>query len=232
MQNNPSILAGALPGDSACHGLSLPTPRKPSLSAARLRQGKLLLNQQCWMWGRDVCREEGNLLLEYGFERQRRIDGGSGSTQYTLHLPHATKEEPRRMVRLWGFGFFFVDLAATSNKDATYSGIFLNRFEFVARHVQALPEFCLANEMATLERASDLALLPDALRWIGGYESWVLDRIGLNYRERCLSGWGKRRTSPELVPSAWMRLAQEIEATCTRSRRSSDAIYAQVEQVP
>ena len=28
-----------------------------------------LLNQQIWYWGRDICKEEGNLLVEIGFER-------------------------------------------------------------------------------------------------------------------------------------------------------------------
>ncbi|NYF77796.1 hypothetical protein [Granulicella arctica] len=205
---------------------SVPILRQQMLSAARQRRGSLLLNQQCWVWGRDVLHPEGNLLLEYGFERQRCPEKTSTSTQYTLHLPllpqptSPTGAHTARVVRLWGFGLFFSD-HLTRLDQTEYSGIFLNRFEFVARSVQKLPAFCAARDMASLKRADELTLLPDALRWIAGYEDWVIRRFGTHYRDRCLATWNKRRISPDQVSPAWLRLAQEIEASHTRFCRSS-----------
>ena len=57
------------------------------LSCALQRRGSALLNQQCWFWGQDVRRAEGNLLLELGFQRQRPPEEQQGCTQYTRAQP-------------------------------------------------------------------------------------------------------------------------------------------------
>jgi hypothetical protein len=79
------------------------------------RQGRILLNQQCWLWGQDVRRAEGNLLLDFGFERLRAPEEITGSSQYTLALGK------NDFLRLWGFGLFmeasgeaFISTAMTS----------------------------------------------------------------------------------------------------------------------
>jgi hypothetical protein len=51
-----------------------------------MNRGRTLLHQQCWLWGQDIRRAEGNLLLEYGFERKRPPEGANACSQYSLQL--------------------------------------------------------------------------------------------------------------------------------------------------
>ena len=57
------------------------------ISGARRRKGQEVLDRQCWNWGRDIVRPEGNLLLEAGFLKRRPHEGEAGSSCYTLTLP-------------------------------------------------------------------------------------------------------------------------------------------------
>jgi hypothetical protein len=50
------------------------------------RRGAELLHLQCWLWGCDIRRAEGNLLLAYGFSRQRPPSGAAGSSAYLMAL--------------------------------------------------------------------------------------------------------------------------------------------------
>ncbi len=45
------------------------------------RRGRKLLHEQCSHWGADIRREEGNLLIEYGFERYRPPAEDNGCSQ-------------------------------------------------------------------------------------------------------------------------------------------------------
>ena len=65
-----------------------------------LRFGDQLMQQQLWCWGRDVERAEGNLLMEFGFERHRDCAIDPQSTCYRLDCDELH-------VSLWGFGMFF-----------------------------------------------------------------------------------------------------------------------------
>ena len=65
-----------------------------------LRFGGQLMEQQLWCWGRDVERVEGNLLMEFGFERHRECEIDPQSTCYRLDCDELH-------VCLWGFGMFF-----------------------------------------------------------------------------------------------------------------------------
>ena len=56
------------------------------ISGPRRRKGQELLHQQCWNWGRDIVRSEGNLLLEAGFLKRRPPGEEAGSSCYTLAL--------------------------------------------------------------------------------------------------------------------------------------------------
>ena len=61
-----------------------------------------LLNQQIWYWGRDICKEEGNLLLEIGFERiEPPPTSDAVSSVYSLELPG------NRNIILRGYGIFY-----------------------------------------------------------------------------------------------------------------------------
>jgi len=183
------------------------TPPRQHLSSAIARRGKALLNQQCWLWGQDIKRVEGNLLLVHGFERLRPPDGLSGSSQYTLPLPGNLN------VRLWGFGIYF----------GAESGIFLNRFEFIPREA-SMADLWQARDMTGLPRARSLFLLVQILRWIGAYEAWVLRSFGPEYRKSCLCGWqGGNVIRPDLIPEAWRELALLVERSSAPHQPSSRA---------
>jgi hypothetical protein len=172
-----------------------PTPR---LSTSIRQSGRALLNQQCWLWGQDIKRAEGNLLLQHGFQRLRPAPGQSGSSQYTLQLGDTLH------VRLWGFGMYF----------GREQGIFLNRFECIPRRAE-LSDLWQAQEMTQLPRAIDLSLLPAALRWITGYEQWVLTTCGASYRSTCLRGWEAAVGTPHLLPTLWQQLAEDVQNALT-----------------
>ena len=153
---------------SAHAAQSLPNPLR--------RRGTLLLNQQCWLWGQDIRRVHGNLLLERGFTRLRAPAGCSGSTQYTLAMPGNYR------VRLWGFGFYF----------GTTTGIFLNRYHFTPRAAAVSTLWQEAQRLDSLARSHDFVLLAAALQWIAAYEAWVLETCGLEYRLATLGSWKRR----------------------------------------
>ena len=109
------------------------------LPSSLQKRGKVLLNQQCWLWGQDVRRPEGNLLLERGFERLRPPEEAGGATQYTLFLTNDLR------VRLWGFGMYFGGV----------QGVYVNRYEFVPRSASFAYEWQTAETMGSFHRCSD-----------------------------------------------------------------------------
>ncbi|WP_263356404.1 hypothetical protein [Acidicapsa ligni] len=163
------------------------------LPSAVRRRGRALLHQQCWLWGRDIKRAEGNLLLHYGFDRIREPGGTSGFSQYTLSLPG------NLYVRLWGFGIYF----------GYAEGVFLNRFDFVPR-ATSLQDGWQSLEMTGLPRAQDLSLFPSVLRWMSSYEKRVLEEWGPEYRATSLAGW-KTRIAVKDISVGWLGLAQQVE---------------------
>jgi len=158
------------------------------------RRGQQLLSQQCWLWGRDVKRNDGNLLMAFGFERLRPPEGISGSTQYTLHSSNDFR------VRLWGFGMYF----------GHDQGIYVNRYEFVARTATFKEGWQGPNSIGSLPRSRDLHLLAQASGWIAAYESWVLRTAGLSYRQSALQGWKERACRVSEVPAFWTELSRDI----------------------
>ena len=68
-------------------------PRRLYMGKRVRRLGQSLLTQQCWCWGRDVTRPDGNLLLQYGFTRHRPPGQERGATTYICLL--YTSPSPR-----------------------------------------------------------------------------------------------------------------------------------------
>jgi hypothetical protein len=170
-------------------------PPKQYIPSAILKRGRALLHRQCWLWGQDITREGGNLLLAYGFERVRPPEGISGSSQYTLELPG------ERHLRLWGFGFYF----------GSATGIYVNRYEFIPRET-SLRDLWQAKEMDRLRRAHEFNLLPEAVRPIASYESWVMREYGAEYRASCLRGWDSKVGGGLNIAADWLELAKSLEA--------------------
>jgi hypothetical protein len=171
------------------------------------RRGEALLHQQCWLWGCDIRRPEGNALLAYGFKRQRPPADARGSSAYLLACASDS------VVVLWGFGLFYGDPT---------DGVFLGRYGFAPaparlRDLARLPwspaQIAPAAAPARPEAHGDLQTqLVAALRWIAGYESWVLATLGAAYRQHCLAEWpaGPFRIPAERMADEWQILATTL----------------------
>ncbi len=75
------------------------------------------MHRECSLWGADVRRPAGNLLIEYGFERYRPPVEVNGCSQYILNIGM------HRRICLWGFGLYY----------GRRRGIYLGRFQFNPR---------------------------------------------------------------------------------------------------
>ena len=176
------------------------------LSGPRRRRGQELLHRQCWNWGRDIVRPEGNLLLEAGFLKRRPPQGETGSTCYTLALPDGDS------LMLWGFGVLY----GTPRK----GGVYLNRYQF--RPVW-LPSETIQGPiwkpgMIPTGQAPPSPRIPvdltvAAIRRTADYEEWALAHCGLEYRRAVLRQWNRPsgQLPPETLPRAWRTLADAIE---------------------
>lgn len=89
------------------------------LPSTQRQRAETLLDQQFWCWGQDVRYPGGNLLLDYGFVRQRPPAGQRGSSAYTL------APTPGRHLVLRGFGLSY---AADG-----VGNLFLPRYGFAPR---------------------------------------------------------------------------------------------------
>ena len=176
------------------------------ISGVHRRKGQQLLHQQCWIWGQDILRPEGNLLLEAGFTRQRPPQGVAGSTQYVLRLVDAG------CWMLWGFGFFY--------GTPDLGGIYVNRFQFRPQWMGLdavggaiwKPDMIPSGELPP-DPSVILKLAAAAVRRIADYEDWALSRCGLSYRRAVLERWRETtKTAPERLPEAWRALAEQIES--------------------
>ncbi len=175
---------------------------------ARVQQhGAELLHLQCWLWGCDIRRPEGNLLLEYGFSRQRPPAGAAGSSAYLW------KAEPDIAIVLWGFGAFC--------GSPVNGGVYLRRYEFAPRYVPRI-EMRRLPWLPDQVRAAVIPAEPDVqrqmgqqftslLEWIARYETWVLESCGLEYRRQCVSESTKHtfRIPVDRLVEEWQQLAQQ-----------------------
>jgi hypothetical protein len=165
--------------------------------------GQAMLHQQCWCWGQDIKRGEGNLLIEHGFGRTRAPKGYKGSPTYHKRL------DDHRAVTLWGFGMCYAE--------AGRGAVFLSRYGFAPRFsasheisrqawkAEHLSEFRAPHTPAQCQES--LRLLAAALCWLADYEARVLADHGADYRTRTLKQWSHAVLKPNEVPSEWQRLS-------------------------
>ena len=166
------------------------------------RFGGRLLSQQLWCWGRDIAYPDGNLLMRFGFERHRDSDADARSTCYRL-------DQDELHVALWGFGMFF--------GLREFGGLYLNRFEFCPDSApiesislsihwpDQLPIFDRPYGQDQWQRARKL--WESLLFWISEYERWVLDVVGLDYRNECVETWLRPFVLADRIPDAWQFLS-------------------------
>jgi hypothetical protein len=177
------------------------------LSKKNVQRAAKLLNEQCWCWGADIRYPDGNLLLTYGFRRERAPSPQAGSNMYMFH------PSPTQQVILWGWGMFY--------SKRSVGGLFLGRNGFAPMMTSidmlSTPVFT-ATELPSLfiprtEKEYQITeqLIGNGLRWIAGYETWVLSVAGECHRLACLSEWRKRPVTGCHAPEQWSCLAAQIE---------------------
>lgn len=163
-----------------------------------------LVQQQFWLFGADIRRSTGNLLLELGFARYRAPDPTQGSSCY------AAPKTDAEAVHLWGFG-----CCLTS---ADEERIFLSRHRARARRMPATVTLeCLhsvpkLHSLCRSELDDRLPLQQAALlRWFGSYERMALAQTGLAEREATLAQLAHRQVCPAAeIAARWDALAEAI----------------------
>lgn len=189
-----------------------------TLPARVRRRGEALLHQQCWYWGCDIRRAEGNLLLEYGFEQFRPPDTERGSTAYRLEVSNG--DSSARRLTLWGFGLYYAN-------ERHGGGVFLRRYEFepkLGSEVKLiLPMWTIEQLSPELrvprgreERSRALELVAEACALIERYEHWVTGVCGATYRRACAARFRRAAFRPDEVTAEWGAISDEC-------RRRSDA---------
>ena len=170
-----------------------------------------LLSQQLWCWGRDILRPAGNWLIELGFDRiSPPIEMPDCASVYTLTL------SPSKRIVLRGFGLFF--------GDDSRGGVFLERFAFQPQFTnqstmtldawscQDLPPL---RKPEGSERSACRLMTMELIDWIIGYETQVIERLGIDYRRDTLLSWnnGRRWFLPaEQMMGQWRKLSLDIGA--------------------
>jgi len=165
--------------------------------------GLKLMAQQLWCWGRDIEHPDGNLLMQFDFERHRYLGIADQSTCYRL-------DDQDLHVCLWGFGMFF------GRRDL--GGLYLGRFNFcpswapveslsLGIHQTAdLPAFDRPRGITQWQRAREL--WKSLLQWIADYERWVRSTADLRYRQECVETWLRPFVRADRMASAWQFLSR------------------------
>jgi hypothetical protein len=178
-------------------------PGRPQTPARRVRlrlpgwrHWQPLLHQQCWCWGEDIRRPEGNLLLARGLGRVR----GLRNSRYT----QTTGGEA---VTLWGFG------AAYGVEGL--GGVFIERFTLRLRLGPVRPpDGWSAAELvgySAPRSAEELARAADLFRrfavWVADYERWVAETMPRGYRQAMLDRWDHPAVPATEMERAWRQIS-------------------------
>jgi len=189
-----------MPGSKATHSSAVVPSRL-------VKRGGKLLHQQCWCWGQDIRSPLGNLLMTHGFERRRPPSTDDGqATCYVLQT------STQATVRLWGFG-----LAYAPRRGAA---IFAGRYRFAPTPLPRRSSMHnVWNGAGVPDAIPTAAIAPPAwwtmvaaMRWIAGYERWILAAAGEGWRVATTKGWRDAAVPGEALGPAWDELAEAIEA--------------------
>ena len=157
--------------------------------------------KQIYAFGKDILYER-NLLLEYGFTKQRPPNNESGTSQYSL-----TDQDDQ--IILCGFGMIF----ATKN-----DAVFLWRHEFIPKllSISSLPPHVWDPDQisqGTVPKTADekrlmLKLVLKSMKWLERYEKWVLETCGQKYRDKTLE---KQYLPPPIrLDKKWFELSAKF----------------------
>ena len=172
-----------------------------------------LVNQQFWLFGRDVVAECGNrLLLEGGRRECVHCRGKAACYRLPVDPALAGFGELGNLgtpnVMLWGFGLVVCGgtrpVCALCRADGTVRA--------------APPGACVAASIAAyelqawpLEPADGWA--SHIANWLAGYESGIVERFGLPARAADVAAWeaiGKRTCAAATIADRWGRFGIEL----------------------
>lgn len=166
---------------------------------------------QMWCFGADIRYPHGNLLLEFGFQRERPPEGISGSSAYRITYDGT-------FCNLWGFSILF--------SQRELGTLQLRRHDWEPRwdtqqlnlpslwQATALPRLGRPKGLHDWERAREL--LRRGLDFLAHYELWIEERRGTTYREKVKSTHPNARRSVFMgsLSSEWRRLGQTLGPEC------------------
>lgn len=85
----------------------------------------------------------------------------------------------------------------------------------------AMDSFSISASSVTQKGPWASTLLPEALRSIASYESWVMRVCGSEYRASCLRGWDSSAGEGSNIAADWLELAKSLEEHLATSRSLS-----------
>ncbi|MFM1848591.1 MAG: hypothetical protein RL417_2065 [Pseudomonadota bacterium] len=169
---------------------------------------------QMWCFGCDIKYESGNLLLAYGFERDRPMRNVTGSSHYARAVPGQT-DMPMCSIHLWGFALILL---------TTGCALCLRRHERIPLvaidatipagvwRPHDLPEFSLPRVETDIQHARKHLLI--VANELLAYERFVELNTRSTYRPACLR---QRRNARSLgaaqLSTAWSELSSKLESS-------------------
>ena len=172
------------------------------------REAIRLFDQQMWCWGRDILNEGTNWLAHYGFTRVPD-PAGKDRSRYEFY-------GNEKSVILWGFALWYTH--------AGIGSLLLKRHDFRPRvnltgtttpAIWRLDNTLLEHEPATEAEVSAASILSvEVLAFIHQYESWIMERAGLAYRQRVIEVYPERRKGyvpAEDMAATWARLVNDCQ---------------------
>lgn len=166
------------------------------------KRGEMLLHQQCWCWGADIRRPEGNLLLEYGFSRERPPVAASGSTHYWKHLGGAT-------IHLWGFGVLWEQPGGACYVNRYLFQPVLVTLDLLKEDIWSPGPFRAEPAMSSPDHRL-IVQLSSICGFAAAYEHWVEREAGAEYRARILRDWDQTAVPASQFGAAWRDLADQL----------------------
>ena len=176
----------------------------------RVSFGVALLSQQIWCWGRDILREQGNWLIEQGFE----VIKAPAELERVKNI-YSLKISKEQHIMLRGFGIILTD--------ERYGSIFVPRYEFLPKYVSSsklttlpwstdyLPEFAPPKD---IEKQYCSIMFGELIDWIITYEQNLIANLGIDFRNTIVDEWnnGKRQIiASDNIISEWEKLRNDVE---------------------
>ena len=162
-----------------------------------------IFTKQLYGIGKDILHKD-NLLLQYGFTRERPPNPNEGSSQYSIN-------DQTGQIILWGFGM----LCTTKN-----NGLFLGRHAFEPKLLKVnslLPNIWEPDQIldgvqpkTIAETLLMLQLLIKSIKWLENYERWIVTTCGESYRNESLQGMNSRGVPHIRLDKKWYELSQKF----------------------